>query len=266
MNNDSFAIVVDDLSVAYATDGKKSVACSNISFKVRPGEFVAIVGSSGCGKTTLLNAIAGFLKPMTGAVYAAGTVVEQPTAQVTMVFQSYALFPWMTIEQNMRFGLQMKGIDQRRASELITRYLEMIGLSGTEALYPYQLSGGMQQRVALARALVIEPAIVLLDEPFAAVDLQTRETLQDELAALVKANMAQTMVLVTHSVDEAVYLSDRVLVMGKCPGQIIASYDIDFGKRRSREIRSSPEYLAIRDAISTDLRNLSNGSRRHHVP
>jgi ABC-type nitrate/sulfonate/bicarbonate transport system ATPase subunit len=173
-----------------------------------------------------------------------------------MVFQSYALFPWMTVEQNMMFGLRMKGIDTARAAPIIARYLHMTGLQGTQALYPYQLSGGMQQRVALARALAIDPEIVLMDEPFAAVDLQTREDLQDELGGLT-GQTQQTVLLVTHTVDEAVYLRDRVLMMGGKPGRVVGTYDVPLPRPRRREVRSSPEFLAIRDAVSNNLRAAS---------
>lgn len=246
-------IVVSGLTVSYADTRGGRPACHDINFTASRGEFIGIVGSSGCGKTTLLNAIAGFVRPSAGSVVVNGVPVTRPSAAVTMVFQSYALFPWMTVEKNMMFGLRMKGIDAAQAAPIIARYLDMTGLQGTQALYPYQLSGGMQQRVALARALAIDPEIVLMDEPFAAVDLQTREDLQDELGALT-GQTQQTVLLVTHSVDEAVYLSDRVLMMGGKPGCVVGTYDVDLPRPRCREIRSSSEFLAIRDAVSNDLR------------
>jgi NitT/TauT family transport system ATP-binding protein len=247
------SVAVSGLTVSYADTRGGRPACSEVSFTARRGEFIGIVGSSGCGKTTLLNAIAGFVKPNSGSVLVNGTPVTRPSAAVTMVFQSYALFPWMTVEKNMLFGLRMKGLGAEEAAPIIARYLDMTGLQGTQSLYPYQLSGGMQQRVALARALAIDPEIVLMDEPFAAVDLQTREDLQDELGALT-GTTKQTVLLVTHSVDEAVYLSDRVLMMGGRPGRVVGTYDVGLPRPRRREIRSSPEFLAIRDAVSNDLR------------
>jgi NitT/TauT family transport system ATP-binding protein len=256
MNNDLDSIVVSNLSVAYPGATRDVIACENVSFFTRPGEFIGIVGTSGCGKTTLLNTIAGFVKPATGSVRVSGKPVTKPSAEVTVVFQSYALFPWMTVGDNLYFGLRMKGLNRSQSEPQISRYLGITGLKGTESLYPYQLSGGMQQRVALARALVIEPTIILMDEPFAAVDIQTREDLQDELAA-IRGNKSQTVVLVTHSVDEAVYLSDRVIVMGKRPGRVVATYDVGLRSPRTRQIRSSSEYLSIRDAVSSDLRNSS---------
>jgi len=247
------SIVVSGVTVSYADKRGGRPACRDVSFTAERGEFIGIVGSSGCGKTTLLNAIAGFVKPSSGSVVVNGVQVTRPSAAVTMVFQSYALFPWMTVEKNMMFGLRMKGLGADEAAPIIDKYLEMADLQGTQSLYPYQLSGGMQQRVALARALAIEPQIVLMDEPFAAVDLQTREDLQDELGALTGVTR-QTVLLVTHSVDEAVYLSDRVLVMGSRPGRVVGTFDVDLPRPRRREARSSPEFLAIRDAVSSELR------------
>jgi NitT/TauT family transport system ATP-binding protein len=259
--NGAPSIDVSDLTVSYGVGAANRPACEAITFSANRGEFIAIVGSSGCGKTTLLNAIAGFVKPSAGAVYVNGVRLTHPTAAVTMVFQSYALFPWMTVEKNLMFGLKMKGIRGARAAAIIERYLAMTGLRGTEKLYPYQLSGGMQQRVALARALAIDPEIVLMDEPFAAVDLQTREDLQDELGVLT-GKTEQTVVLVTHSVDEAVYLSDRVLVMSHRPGRIRKTYNVLLPRPRQRAMRSSGDFLAIRDAISADLRSASTSKER----
>lgn len=247
------SVDVASLTVSYGNGSDARPACENVSFEASRGEFIGIVGSSGCGKTTLLKAVAGFVSPSSGSVRVNGVPLVRPTAAVTMVFQSYALFPWMTVEKNLAFGLKMKGIRGAKARETVEKYLAMTGLQGTQALYPYQLSGGMQQRVALARALAIDPEIVLMDEPFAAVDLQTREDLQDELGALT-GKTEQTVLLVTHSVDEAVYLSDRVLVMGGKPGRIVKTYDVMLPRPRRREMRSSPEFLATRDAISTELR------------
>jgi NitT/TauT family transport system ATP-binding protein len=255
------SINVSDLTVSYGTGAGSRPACKDITFSASRGEFIAIVGSSGCGKTTLLNAIAGFVKPSTGAVYVNGARLTRPTAAVTMVFQSYALFPWMTVEKNLMFGLKMKGIRGAKATATVERYLAMTGLQSAEKLYPYQLSGGMQQRVALARALAIDPEIVLMDEPFAAVDLQTREDLQDELGELTDKT-EQTVLLVTHSVDEAVYLSDRVLVMGNRPGRIMKIYNVSLPRPRQRAMRSAGDFLAVRDAISADLRAASTSRER----
>jgi len=247
------AVVVSDLTVSYPGATASRPACDAVSLSARRGEFIGIVGSSGCGKTTLLNAIAGFIKPAAGSIEVNGVPRTRPSASVTMVFQSYALFPWMTVEKNLLFGLRMKGIRGAKGLEVVKKYLAMTGMQGTEHLYPYQLSGGMQQRVALARALAIDPEIVLMDEPFAAVDLQTREDLQDELGALT-GETQQTVLLVTHSVDEAVYLSDRVLVMGGRPGRIMKTYAVPLPRPRLRSIRSSPQFLEIRDSVSNDLR------------
>ena len=255
MNNVAYSIDVSNLTVAYHASREKVIACEDVSFRTRSGEFVAIVGASGCGKTTILNTLGGFVKPTSGSVRINDRLVTRPTAACTVVFQSYALFPWMTVEQNLYFGLRMKGLSRVQANPLIEKYLTMTGLSGTGPMYPYQLSGGMQQRVALARALAIEPDSILMDEPFAAVDLQTREDLQNELARL-RGTTPQTVLLVTHSVDEAVYLSDRVIVMGQRPGRIISIHDVPLESPRKRELRSSPQYLAIRDQVSDQLRSV----------
>lgn len=253
MNGRKTTIEIAHLTVEYRRAEQKVVACENISFATRQGDFVTIVGPSGCGKTTVLNTIAGFIKPAIGTVRVNDAPVVRPTANCTVVFQSYALFPWMTVEDNLYFGLRMKGTSRTAAQPIIDRFLEMMHLRGTNKLYPYELSGGMQQRVALARALVIEPRTILMDEPFAAVDLQTRESLQNELAA-IRAATSQTILLVTHSVDEAVYLSDRVIVMGGRPGRIMATFDIPLGHPRDPTIRSAMPFLKIRDEISLCLR------------
>jgi NitT/TauT family transport system ATP-binding protein len=255
MSGAPYSIDVVDLTVAYEGSEGSVIACEDVSFRTRSGEFVGIVGASGCGKTTILNTIGGFVKPLRGSVRINDRPVTRPTAACTVVFQSYALFPWMSVEQNLYFGLRMKGLSRTQAAPLIEKYLAMTGLEGTGPLYPYQLSGGMQQRVALARALAIEPEAILMDEPFAAVDLQTREDLQNELARL-RGTTSQTVILVTHSVDEAVYLSDRVIVMGRRPGRIISVHDVPLASPRKRELRSSPQYLAIRDQVSDQLRSV----------
>jgi len=248
------AIDVSDLTVIYRRERRIVTACSDVTFSTAKGEFITIVGASGCGKTTVLNTIAGFIRPARGRVRINDRAVTRPNANCTVVFQSYALFPWMTVEQNLYFGLRMKGISRANAAPSIERLLGMMGLSGTNNFFPSELSGGMQQRVALARALVIEPAIVLMDEPFAAVDLQTREALQNELAA-IRAATSQTMLLVTHSVDEAVYLSDRVIVMGDRPGRILAVNAIPLTYPRKPEMRSTPEFISLRDHIAGQLRS-----------
>ena len=254
MTTSGAAIDVNSLTVVYRRNKRNVTACADVTFSTARGEFVTIVGASGCGKTTVLNTIAGFIKPARGRVRINDQAVTRPGANCTVVFQSYALFPWMTVEQNLYFGLRMKGISRAAASSSIARFLDMMGLTNTNNFFPSELSGGMQQRVALARALVIEPEIVLMDEPFAAVDLQTREALQNELAA-IRAATSQTMLLVTHSVDEAVYLSDRVIVMGDKPGRILAINAIPLPYPRKPEMRSTPDFISLRDHIASQLRS-----------
>lgn len=254
MTTSGAAIDVNNLTVVYRRNKRNVTACADVTFSTARGEFITIVGASGCGKTTVLNTIAGFIKPARGRVRINDQAVTRPSANCTVVFQSYALFPWMTVEQNLYFGLRMKGISRAAASSSIARFLDMMSLTNTNNFFPSELSGGMQQRVALARALVIEPEIVLMDEPFAAVDLQTREALQNELAA-IRAATSQTMLLVTHSVDEAVYLSDRVIVMGGKPGRILAIDPIPLAYPRKPEMRSTPEFISLRDHIASQLRS-----------
>jgi len=254
VNAVAHTIEVSHLTVTYPGAGDDVIACDDVSFTARSGEFVSIVGASGCGKTTLLNTIAGFVKPSRGSVRMNGEPVTRPTAACTVVFQQYALFPWMTVENNLYFGLRMKGMSRAQARPVIEKYLAVTGLAGAGPLYPYQLSGGMQQRVALARALAIEPGTILMDEPFAAVDIQTREDLQNELAR-IRSETSQTVLLVTHSVDEAVYLGDRVVVMGGRPGHIVSIHEVTLKTPRERGLRSSPQFIEIRDRISEQLRS-----------
>jgi NitT/TauT family transport system ATP-binding protein len=247
------AIDVKGLTVIYRRDKRSVTACTDVTFSTSKGEFITIVGASGCGKTTVLNTIAGFIRPARGCVKINDQAVTRPSSNCTVVFQSYALFPWMTVEENLYFGLRMKGFSRADAAPSIEKLLGLMGLTDTNKFFPYELSGGMQQRVALARALVIEPEIVLMDEPFAAVDLQTREALQNELAT-IRAATSQTMLLVTHSVDEAVYLSDRVIVMGEKPGRVLAINAIPLAYPRKPEIRSTLEFISLRDQIASQLR------------
>lgn len=248
------AIQVRDLSASYALGKEKPhIVARDVSLSVERGEFVSVVGPSGCGKTTLLNVIAGFLPPASGEVLLNGLPVRRPSPECTVVFQSYALFPWMTVAENVEFGLKMQGVGRSSRERVASQYLDLMGLTGNDSKYPHQVSGGMQQRVALARALAIEPSVVLMDEPLAAVDLQTREILQDEIARVVNET-SQTILLVTHSVDEAVYLSDRVILMGGKPGSISATREVELPKPREHWMKSSEDFLRLRDEVAELLR------------
>lgn len=208
-------IQVRDLAVAYASFR----ALENVEFQIHEGEFVCLLGPSGCGKTTLLNVIAGFVPPTRGEVTVGGVPVQGPGADRGMVFQEYGLFPWFTVRQNVEYGPRLKGVRGAELHALSLHYLEMVQLADFADRYPNQLSGGMRQRVAIARALANHPAILLMDEPFGALDALTRESLQDELVKIWESER-RTCVFVTHSIAEAVYLADRIVVMATRPGRI----------------------------------------------
>lgn len=207
-------------------------ALDNINMTIRDGEFVCMVGSSGCGKSTLLNLIAGLDRPSGGKILADGERVKGPGADRVVVFQEGALFPWLTVIENVEFGLKLRNVEPKVRKALAYDYLKLVGLrEGFHDSYVHQLSGGMKQRVALARALVMEPSILLMDEPFAALDIQTRESLQDELQR-IWVESHKTIIFVTHNVEEAVLLGDRVLVFTKNPGRIKSEHDIDIDRPR----------------------------------
>ncbi|MFP4226156.1 MAG: ABC transporter ATP-binding protein [Desulfobacterales bacterium] len=204
----------------------------DISFDVPPGEMLCILGPSGCGKTTLLKILAGFLQPSQGRVRLHGKAIAGPGPERCVVFQEDALLPWLTVAENMAFGLKVKGIARRKRQAMVERYLSLVGLSPFRDYLPREISGGMKQRVALARVLILEPEILLMDEPFAALDAQTREEMQQLLLRLWK-RFAHTIVFVTHDVREAVTLADRVMVMDKNPGRIRKAVDIDLLRPRN---------------------------------
>jgi len=205
--------------------GGEFLAIDRIDFRIEEKEFVAIVGPSGCGKTTLMRMAAGLDFPTDGRVLVGGNEVKGPGPERAVVFQQFALLPWKTVRENMGFGLMCKRTPKPEADALIARYVELMGLSGHEDSFPHQLSGGMQQRVAIARAYVMNPAALLMDEPFGALDAQTRIVMQEELVRLARRN-PRTVIFITHAVDEAIYLADRVVVMGRKPGRIIETIDI----------------------------------------
>ena len=229
----------------------------NIDFDVSKREIVAIVGPSGCGKTTLLRCIDGLLPHDTGEILVGDTRVTEPIAGVAMVFQHFGLLPWKTVYDNAAFGLAMAGKPAAVIKERVTHYLELVGLTGFEKHYPYQLSGGMQQRVGLVRALATNPSILLMDEPFAALDAQTREILQEELLHLMeRPEERKTMVFITHSIDEAILLGDRVAVMTARPGRLKEMIDMPFARPRDvEEVRADPRFTELRAHIWHQLHN-----------
>jgi len=194
-------------------------AIKDVNLTIDKGEFISIVGPSGCGKSTLLDIIAGLAKPNEGEIYIDNKLITGPDLDRGIVLQGYALFPWRTVRHNVEFGLEIKGVPKSQRKDISQKFIELVGLKGFEDRYPYELSGGMKQRVAIARALAYDPEVLLMDEPFAAVDAQTRETLQDELLRIWEETH-KTIIFVTHSIEEAVLLSDRVAVMSANPGAI----------------------------------------------
>jgi len=225
------------------------VAIDNFNLKVEEGEFVCVLGPSGCGKTTLLRMIAGLDKPTSGSIVLKGEEIKSTGPDRGMVFQDFALFPWRTVRKNIEFGLEIKNIPAAQRHKTSDKYIELVGLKGFEDSHPYELSGGMKQRVGIARALANDPSILLMDEPFGALDAQTRNQMQKELLRVWKETK-KTVVFITHSVDEAVFLADRVVVLTTRPSKVKEIFKIE--QERPRD-RASPEFLALRKRILTEL-------------
>lgn len=234
---------------------KDFVALKDVNLEVRKGEFLAIVGPSGCGKSTLLDMIAGLTRPNSGEILIDDKLITGPALDRGIVLQGYALFPWRNVRQNVEFGLEIKGISKNGRGEISQKYIELVGLKGFEDRFPYELSGGMKQRVAIARALAYDPEVLLMDEPFAAVDAQTRETLQDELLRIWEETH-KTIFFVTHSIEEAIFLADRVAIMTTNPGTIKEVVEINLPRpRQNSGVRSSAEFGWIRHKIWELLHN-----------
>jgi NitT/TauT family transport system ATP-binding protein len=247
------AIVADNAGKVFL-DGTV-VAFHQLNLAIRRQEILCVVGPSGCGKTTLLRCIAGLTDLSAGRLLVDGLPVAGPPQGVAMVFQHFGLLPWKTVYENAAFGLAMAGAAPTLIKERVGHYLEVVGLAGFERHYPYQLSGGMQQRVGLVRALAINPSILLMDEPFAALDAQTREILQEELLELMnRPDERKTMVFITHSIDEAILLGDRVAVMSARPGRIKEMIDMPFGRPRDVDaVRLDHRFAELRQHIWRQL-------------
>ena len=246
-------LVVDQVGIRYESDGHGTVvACEGVDFSVATGEFVALVGRSGCGKSSLLYAIDGLLPLTSGRIIVGGTPVTRPGRDRALVFQAPTLFPWRNVIGNVKYGIEAVDRDGavKRAEELV----RLVGLEGFEKRHPHELSGGMQQRVNLARALAVEPAILLLDEPFSALDAQTRESMQSELlriwAERNRGDRRITMVFVTHDIAEAVFLADRVIVLTPRPGRVKSIVPIDLARPRDPHVKRTPEFQACVESIS----------------
>lgn len=230
-------------------DKNTITALDEVSFSVEENEFVVILGPSGCGKTTLLRVLAGLEDATSGEVYVNGEPIDGCSIERSMVFQRFNLFPWRTVMQNVTFGLEMTGVGKQERRETGQQYIDLVGLEGFEDGYPNELSGGMQQRVGLARALSVDPEILLMDEPFGALDAQTRERLQRNLLKIWEEE-TKTIIFVTHDIDEAILLADRILVMGINPRQIEVEIDVPFDRPRYETgVEGKPEYQELKNDI-----------------
>lgn len=230
-------------------DGGWFFAVKGFDLRVEKGEFVTIVGPSGCGKTTILSVVDGLIRPSGGQVLIEGRAVTGPGSDRALVFQEFALLPWRTVESNIMLGLELQHkLPKARISELVAHYIKMVSLQGFERHHPHQLSGGMKQRVGIARALAVNPQILLMDEPFAALDAQTREIMSSELLRIWEQER-KTVLFVTHSIDEAVYLADRIVVLTGCPGCVKEIIPVKLPRPRSLAIKDEPEFVRLRRHI-----------------
>jgi NitT/TauT family transport system ATP-binding protein len=244
---------IQNLSKTYSADGHVVTAIDAIDLTIHNKEFATILGPSGCGKSTLLRIVAGLLKPTSGVVRLDGHPIGGPGRDRGMVFQSYTLFPWLTVQENIQFGLGLSGLPRPEQEQIAQEFVEKVGLKGFERAYPKALSGGMKQRVAIARALANNPDILLLDEPFGALDAQTRSLMQ-ELLTQIWEDLHKTILFVTHDVEEAIFLSDRVFVMTARPGRIKAEIEIPLERPRSYELKATETFLALKKRALTLIR------------
>ena len=239
-------LVINDLTQEFKKDdGSVLTALDHVSLEVSDKEFVCILGPSGCGKTTLLRLIAGLATARTGSIVLDGEEMKGPSPKIGFVFQEYSLFPWRSVIDNIAFGLEMKGMPKDERYRIAEQYLELVNLTAFKTSYPAELSGGMRQRVAVARALALDPVLLLMDEPFGALDAQTRNMLQTELLDIWEKTK-KTIIFITHSVDEAVYLSDRIIVLSPRPGRVCKIVPIDLPRPRDR---TSVDFATLRRDI-----------------
>lgn len=247
-------LALRDVELVYASRDGPVHALTAVNLTIQQGDFVSVVGPSGCGKTTMLQIIAGFLDPTSGEALVDGRPIHGPDAQRGVVFQQPALYPWLTVEENVAFGLRMRGVASAERGRTVDRFLEMVGLREFKRKAPYELSGGMQQRAAIARVLANQPRLMLMDEPFGALDALTREHMQDELLKIWRET-GTTVFFITHSVEEAVYLGTHVLVMSPRPGRVVATRQTPFSRmagtngQDGRAIKSRPDFIQTREEI-----------------
>ena len=246
-------IVVDAVGKIFGEGDDEFLAIDRIDLTVAPNEFVSIVGTSGCGKSTLLNMVGGLAEPTFGEISIDGRPVTGPGRDRGFVFQGYSLFEWMTVEGNILFALEKSRMGKAEKRELVQHFIQEVGLAGFEHAHPRQLSGGMRQRVAIARALVYKPSLLLMDEPFGALDAQTRGMMQ-ELLLKVWEDHKVTVLFVTHDVEEAIFLADRVVVLASRPGRLKRELKVDLPRPRHYDIVTSPEFSAIKRGVLADIR------------
>ena len=245
-------ISAESLSVRFETDNGTVIALDRIDLRVPDSEFLCVMGPSGCGKTTLLNVVAGIVMPTEGEVTVGGRRITEPGADRAVVFQEDAVFPWMTVEENIGYSLRMRGRPRDEIDAAVSHYVSLVGLSEFRTAWPRELSGGMKKRVDLARGYVADPEVLLMDEPFGALDIMTKEHLQVELRKLWRV-APKTIMFITHDLEEALYLGDRVILMSPRPGRIAREYRPEFPPDREMSIKTSPEYVAFAKEIREDL-------------
>lgn len=246
--NSNAKVRIENVKKVFDSRNGEVVALNGVSMDIMENEFITVVGPSGCGKSTLLNIIAGLSEPTSGEVYCDGKLVQGTGPERGVVFQQYALFPWLTVRKNIEFGLNLKGIKGKEADDIIEHYVKMVDLEDFIDHYPKELSGGMRQRVAIARAYAVNPSVLLMDEPFGALDAQTRTQLQDELLKTWETEK-KTCFFITHDVDEAIILGQKVVIMSARPGRIKEIVDINIPYPRTQETKISKEFLDIKNYI-----------------
>lgn len=251
-NIEEAVISVSDISKSFTTGNGSHLVLDHVSLQIHEGDFICVVGPSGCGKTTLLNILGGLDKPDDGVVLHRGVPIDGPNPSRGVIFQQYALFPWKTVIDNVAFGLKLKGIPKRKRTEIALHYLDLVGLSEFKDAYPKELSGGMKQRVAIARAYAVNPEILLMDEPFGALDAQTRGQLQEELLKTWEKEK-KTVFFITHDVEEAVILANRVIMMDAHPGRIKKELGVDLPYPRNQETKLLDEFTKLKNEVWLDV-------------
>jgi NitT/TauT family transport system ATP-binding protein len=243
---ESVKIRIDHLCFSYPDKQERMIdIIDDLSLSLYNHEFLAIVGASGCGKTTLLNIIAGLLPQQSGRILLDGREIKAPGMDRTMVFQDDAVFPWFTVQGNVEYGLKISGVKKAERNRLVAHYLELVGLSGCASMFPRQLSGGMRKRVDVARAVATKPEVLMMDEPFAALDVMTKEKLQEQFLKIWDETR-MTVVFVTHDLEEALFMADRVVVMSSHPGRIARIVEVPFGRPRAKDLKTTAEFQAMR--------------------